>query len=235
MKGKTEAMQLAKTLRAVGKKAGLEIRATLSNMDQPLGYAVGNAIEIYECIEILKNERLNPYDLSSADLKELTIHLCAHMLEVGKVVKNLAEGRKLATSKLADGSAWKKFIEMVRAHGGNTQILDEPWKFVQAPKVFEITCKKKGYINEMDAEGLGRLLIRLGGGRNKVSEPIDHRVGFFFHHKLGSMVKTDDKLVTVFGNEQTQPAEIEDAIRKLIKISTTKKMAPKLIIEANVK
>jgi pyrimidine-nucleoside phosphorylase len=235
MKKKTEAMILAKTLRAVGKKAGLEVRATLSNMDQPLGYSAGNAIELYECIEILKNEPLNPYSLSSSDLKELTLHLCAHMLEVGKVVKNLAEGRKLATQKLADGSAWKKFFEMVTAHGGDTSYLTEPWKLTQAPKVIEVHAKKKGYITEMDTEGLGRLLIRLGGGRNTVGEPIDHRVGFFFHHRLGSMVKADTQLVTIFGNEQTQFKEIEDALRRMIKISSSKKMAPKLILEANVK
>ena len=235
MKCKTDAVNLAKSLRAVAKKAGMELRATLSNMDQPLGYAAGNALEIYECIEIMRNETLNPYGLPSTDLKELTIHLTAQMLEVGKVVKNLAEGRKLATNKLKDGSAWKKFKEMVAAQGGDVKTLDEPWYYTKAEKIVELKANKKGYVTEMHTEALGRILITLGGGRNKANEPIDHTVGIFFHKKLGSMVKANDTLVTVFAKNNTDMATIESQIRESIKISSAKKTAPKLIIEANVK
>ncbi len=235
MKKKTDAVKLAKTLRAVAKKNKVELRATLSNMDQPLGYAAGNALEIYECIEIMKNQDLNPYSLKSIDLKELTLHLCAQMLEVGKLVKNRAEGRKLAIAKLQDGSAWKKFKEMVKAQGGDAESLEEPWKYMKADKIVEIQCKKKGYVTEMQTEALGRLLITLGGGRNQAGEKIDHSVGFFFHKKLGSMVKPSDILVTVFANEKTNLAEIEEQIHHCIKISSSKKHAPKLILEANAK
>jgi pyrimidine-nucleoside phosphorylase len=235
MKSKTEALNLARTLRGVAKKAGMELRATLSNMDQPLGYAAGNAVEVYECIEILRNETINPYGLTSTDLKELTIHLTAQMLEVGKVVKNLAEGRKLATQKLKDGSAWKKFREMVAAHGGDLKTLDEPWRYIQAEKIIEIRAGKRGFVTEMNTEALGRILIALGGGRNKVTDPIDYSVGLFFHKKLGSIVKPDDTLVTIFANKDTDLASIESQIRANIKISSVKKIAPKLILEANVK
>ena len=235
MKKKTEALVLAKTLRAVAKKSKVELRATLSNMDQPLGYAAGNAIEIYECIEILKNEDLNPYGLHSLDLKELTVHLCAQMLEVGKVVKNIAEGRKLAIVKLNDGSGWAKFKEMVAAQGGNLQWLEEPWRFMKAEKVIEIKCHKKGYVTEMKTEQLGRLLIHLGGGRNTAGAEIDHSVGFFFHKKLGSLVRAEDTLVTIFLRANTDASYVEEQLRQFIKISAAKKPAPKLILEANVK
>ena len=183
----------------------------------------------------MKNEDINPYSLSSVDLKELTIHLCAQMLEVGKVVKNVAEGRKLATQKLQDGSTWKKFKEIVKAQGGDAESLEDPARYMKADKLLEVRCNKKGYVSEMASEDLGRLLILLGGGRNKVGEPIDHSVGFFFHKKLGSMVKPEDILVTVFGNAKTDFTLVEEQIRHCIKISTAKKPAPKLIIEANVK
>ena len=235
LKKKTDALILARTMKAVAKRSNLELRATISNMDQPLGYAVGNALEIYECIEILKNEDLNPYGLGSTDLKELTIHLCAQMLEVGKVVKNLAEGRKLALKKLQDGSAWKKFLDMCKAQGGDPAVLLEPWRFMKADRIVEIRCGKKGYITEMQSEAIGRLLIELGGGRNKVGEPIDHSVGFIFHKKLGTLVRAEDTLVTVFGNSKTNFAEIERKLRSMIRISATKKSAPALIVEANVK
>jgi pyrimidine-nucleoside phosphorylase len=236
MKKKTEAMTLAKTLRAVAKKSKMELRATLSNMDQPLGYAAGNALEIYECIEVLRNENLNPYHLNSTDLRELTIHLCAQMLEVGKIVKSHAEGRKLAIKKLQDGSAWAKFKEMVAAQGGEVKALDEPWRFMKADRVLEIKCMKKGYITEMQTEHLGRALIYLGGGRNSVGEIVDHSVGFFFHKKLGSLVRAEDTLVTVFmSSHKMDLALIEEHLHQSIKISQVKKPAPKLIIEANVK
>jgi pyrimidine-nucleoside phosphorylase len=235
MKKKTDAVALAKTLRAVAKKSGVELRSTISNMDQPLGYAVGNALEVYECIEIMKGADLNPYGLTSLDLRELTIHLCAQMLEVGKVVKNIAEGRKLAFKKLEDGSAWAKFKAMIAAQGGDVASLEEPWRYMKAEKVVELTAKKRGYVVEMDSEAIGRLLNTLGGGRNKVGETLDHSVGFFFHKKLGAMIKPDDTLVTVFASAKTDLVSLEAELRNCIKISSTKKTAPKLIVEANVK
>jgi pyrimidine-nucleoside phosphorylase len=235
LKKKTDAIALAKTMKAVAKRSHLELRATLSNMDQPLGYAVGNALEVYECIEIMKNEHMNPYSLGSSDLKELTLHLCAQMLEAGKVVKNVSEGRKLATRKLQDGSAWKKFLDMIRAQGGDTTTLEEPWRYLKAEKVIEVQAPRKGYVSEMQSEGLGRLLIALGGGRNSVGEPIDHSVGFLFHKKLGSLVRSGDTLVTVFGKNTSNFRQIEERIHSLIKITTAKKAAPKLILEANIK
>ena len=235
MKKKTEAVILAKTLRAVAKKSKIELRATLSNMDQPLGYAAGNALEIYECIEILKNEELNPYGLNSTDLKELTIHLCSQMLEVGKIVKNSAEGRKLSIAKLQDGSAWQKFKEMVSAQGGDIQSLEEPWRYMKAERVIEIKCKKRGYITEMQTESLGRLLIYLGGGRNVIGEKIHGEVGFFFHKKLGSLVRAEDTLVTAFMQNATDAQYLEEQIHQCIKIHQAKRSTPKLILEANVK
>jgi len=151
------------------------------------------------------------------------------------VVKNLSEGRKLAIQKLQDGSAWKKFLEMVAAQGGDVSTLLEPWRYMKAERVVEIKCKKKGYVSEMQSEGIGRLLIALGGGRNQVGEPIDHSVGFFFHKKLGSLVRAEDPLVTIFGNQKTDFAWIEHQLHSMIMITTSKKTAPKLILEANVK
>jgi pyrimidine-nucleoside phosphorylase/thymidine phosphorylase len=235
LKKKTDAIALAKTMKAVAKRSKLELRATLSNMDQPLGYAVGNALEVYECIEILKNTNMNPYSLGSSDLRELTVHLCAQMLEAGKVVKNASEGRKLALARLQDGSAWKKFVEMIRAQGGDASTLEEPWRFLRAEKVIEIQAPRKGYVSEMQSEGLGRLLITLGGGRNTVGQPIDHSVGFLFHKKLGSLVRSGDTLVTVFGRTDTDFKRIEEKIHNLIRITTAKKVAPKLILEADIK
>jgi len=186
-------------------------------------------------LEILKGTSLNPYGLHSADLRELTIHLCAQMLEVGKIVKTIAEGRKLAIKKLQDGTAWELFKKMIAAQGGNIDTFEEPWRYMKAEKVVELTAKKRGFVTEMSSEALGRLLTVLGGGRNQVGEKLDHSVGFFFHKKLGSSVKPDDTLVTIFGSSKTDFGVLESDLRQAIKISSAKKTAPKLIIEASVK
>lgn len=118
MKTRTSARKLAKTLIQVAKKLGLPCRAFLTNMDQPLGYSVGNALELREALEVLKNEKKE--DLCSADLKELTIQLCAQMLDLGGICRNITEGRKLAHGKLIDGSAWKYFLKLVEKQKGDS-------------------------------------------------------------------------------------------------------------------
>ncbi|MGZ3689804.1 MAG: thymidine phosphorylase, partial [Bdellovibrionota bacterium] len=124
MKSRDQARKLAKTLTAVARKSGLICRALLTNMDQPLGYAVGNALEVQESIEILMGAK-NP-EYASGDLRELTIQLCAEMLEAGKIVKGQAEARKLAGARLADGSAWRIFQDLVAAQGGQVQSIRRP-------------------------------------------------------------------------------------------------------------
>ncbi len=235
LKQKKSALLLAKSIRSVGQKAGLEVRCTLSNMDQPLGYAIGNAVEVFECVEVLQNKKLNPYGMHSPDLKELTIHLCAQMLEVGKIVKSHSEGRKLAIAKLNDGSAWKKFQEMIKAQGGDLSVLTEPLQLLQAEKTVEIKAGKRGYITNFKTIDFGRLLIKLGGGREKLTDEIDHSVGFIVHKKWGSTVRPEDILVTIFGKKDTDFKEIENQLREIISIGSTKPKTTKLIMEANVK
>ncbi|OFZ69720.1 MAG: thymidine phosphorylase, partial [Bdellovibrionales bacterium RIFOXYD1_FULL_44_7] len=152
MKSKNEAKQLAKTLTQVAKKMGLKCRAVLTNMNQPLGYAVGNSLEVLESIEVLRNERCRDIaviqqsaaDITSCDLKELTVQLCAHMLDIAGVVKNLNEGRKLAHSKILDGSAWKVFQELVKIQGGSVEEVLEPKKLRLAPITTTWKAKKRG-------------------------------------------------------------------------------------------
>lgn len=232
MKTKSQARQLAKALIQVGKKMNLPCRAILTNMNQPLGYAAGNAIEIRECIEILRNEK-NPV-FCSTDLRELTIHLCAHMLELGKVTRSLLEGRKLAQEKLSDGSAWRVFQDMVRAHHGDLEQILNPDLLPLSPVVLQWKAQKPGFIAKMNTEALGRILVELGGGRKKVTDVIDPGVGLMFHKKLGAKVVADEPLATVYASKNTEPAvlaELEAQFQAAIEISTSRKPVPKLILE----
>jgi len=233
MKTLPEAKNLAKNLISVAKKMGLSARALITDMNQPLGYAAGNAIEVIECIEILKNEKPSGHgDLSSTDLRELTLHTCAHMLVLGKKVKSLADGRKLALTKLQDGSAWEKFKQMVQAQGGSTAWIESPPTEALSPARIEWKTRKRGYIRRMDTEKLGKILVEMGGGRKKASDTVDPAVGFWMHHKLGDLVKAKETLATAFVSKKMGPnhlAEIETEFLSAIEISPTRSKVPPLI------
>ena len=234
MKTREQARKLSKTLVQVAKKMGLPCRAVLTNMDQPLGYAVGNALEIAECIEVLRNVKNEEF--SSTDLKEVTIQLCAHMLMLGRLVKSLPEGRKLAHAKLADGSAWRVFQALTQAQGGSLEQILDPSKLVQAPVRTEWKARKRGYISRMNTEQLGRILIELGGGRKAASDTVDSAVGLVFHRKLGAKVHASDTLVTVHAPAayaiKERMSELEATFQEAIEITAVRKPVPKLVLEA---
>ncbi len=232
MKNKEDARKLARTLILVAKKMKLPCRALLTNMDQPLGYAVGNAIEMVESIEILRNDKSSA--LCSGDLKELTIQLCAHMLVLGEVSDNLAEGRKLAHQKLQDGSAWKVFVNMVAEQGGSVDQIMHPEKLPQAAREIKWKARKKGYISKMNTETIGRILVDLGGGRKKASDEVNPGVGLAFHKKLGAAVQAGEPIVTVYAPEKVKLTELEAMFHDAVEISGARKPVPKLIYEQMV-
>jgi pyrimidine-nucleoside phosphorylase len=235
MKSREQARKLARTLVQVSKKMGLPARAILTDMNQPLGYAVGNAIEVLESIEILRGDKAES-DRCSSDLKELTIQLCAHMLDLGGVVKNVPEGRKLAHARLQDGSAWEVFQKLVRAQGGAMeQILEPERKLPQTSSAVIWKAPKRGYLVKMDTEVMGRILVELGGGRKKASDSVDPRVGLIFHKKLGSRVASGEPMVTVNVPEKRGNGPdlelLERQFQEAIEVSSTRKPVPKLIFE----
>ncbi len=235
MKSLPEAKRLAASLALVGKQMGLKCRALITNMHQPLGYAVGNALEIRECMEVLKGETRD--NESSADLKELTLQLCAHMLHVGGRVKSLAEGRKLATENLRNGTAWTRFKHLVHAQGGSVAAVEGASTLEIAPETFIWKAPKKGYLNAIDTEAIGKLLVLLGGGRMNAEEPIDASVGLTFHRKLGALLKAGDAVVTVHYRLQTvnRSAEaiaalnFQELLGRALIIASTRKTVPKLV------
>jgi pyrimidine-nucleoside phosphorylase len=239
MKNKEDARLLAKTLTQVAKSMGLKCRSILTNMNQPLGYAVGNSLEVAESVQILSPEKI-PFlrnemgslnDPGSSDLKELTIQLCSHMLELGGVSKNLAEGRKLAHRKLADGSAWACFKELVKIQGGNVSQIENLEKLPLAPRKVTWKAKKRGYLSKIQTETIGKILVELGGGRKKASDQVDPSVGLIFHRKLGSRVQTGDPLVTVFAADRSGLGDLETLFQDAIEITGARKPVPKLIFE----
>jgi pyrimidine-nucleoside phosphorylase len=235
MKSRAEARKLAQTLVDVGGKLGLQVRALLTDMNQPLGYAVGNAIEVQECIEIMR-AGIEPAKkpeghAGSGDLKELTIQLCSHMIEMAEAALNRVEARKLAHQKLADGSAWQKFQAMVEAQGGSLAQIASPSKLPRASRSLTWKAPKRGYLSAIDTQAIGEILVELGGGRKRAADSVDFGVGLVFHAKLGTRLQTGDPIATAFVPAKFDIGSIEKTFYDSLEITGSRKPVPRLILE----
>ena len=242
MKTPAEARALSKELIRVGKKLGLQVRALITTMDQPLGYAVGNCVEILECVEILtgKGIPLEGFEnhCGSAELVHLTLELCAQMLVLGGVARTLGEGRKKAEQKLKDGSAWDKFLAMVRAQGGRIEAIGDVRSMPLSRKQAVWTAPRNGYITQFNSTRLGMLLVEMGGGRKKASDSVDAGVGWVFQKKLGARVKIGEPVVWSWLPEAASTSQVaswEKEFWASVEIRPQRKPVPKLIREVVLK
>ncbi len=191
MKTFEDAKALARILVSIGKNCGRIIKAEISNMDQPLGYAVGNALEVKEAVSMLKNEPTAP------DLYEHCIESTAQLLLMASKAANHEEALEKVVDALESGKGYEKLCELISIQGGDVSYLDDPEKFENAPVIQTFTAEKSGWIHEIDAEEVGHTCVELGGGRMKKTDPIDHRVGIILHHKVGDPITAGDPLFTI--------------------------------------
>ena len=195
-----EARVLAKLMMDIGKLAGREVVALLSDMNQPLGHAVGNSLEVVEAIDALKGG--GPHDF-----REHCLHVCAHLLVIGKRAKDLNDGRAQAEKALANGSAFEKFRALVKAQGGDVSYVDDTSKFSRAKYVEVVESPMEGSISQVHARSVGEASVILGGGRAKKSDSIDHAVGIVVHHKVGDKVQKGEPLFTIHADDESKLTE----------------------------
>ncbi|MBI5840366.1 MAG: thymidine phosphorylase [Chloroflexi bacterium] len=200
-----EARVLANLMVDIGRHAGRETITLLSDMNQPLGHAVGNALEVLEAIETLHNR--GPYDF-----REHCLHLAAHMLVLGQRAKDLNEGRAMAGKSLADGSAFEKFRVLVSAQGGDVSFVDEPAKLPKAKLVEVVNAPRSGFISQVHARSVGEASLPLGAGRARKGDPIDYAVGFVILHKVGDKVEKGRPLFEVHANDAEKLAVARQAV-----------------------
>jgi len=195
-----EARKLSDLMIQIGDLAGRKTICLLSDMNQPLGHAVGNALEVIEAIDTLKGGGPN-------DFCEHCLHVSAHMLVVGQRAKDLNEGRRMAEKAIANGSALEKFRVLVQAQGGDVSYVDHPDKFPRAKFVEVVRAPRSGWLAQVDARSVGEASVSLGAGRAKKSDPVDHAVGFTVHHKVGDKVEKGEPLFTVYANDERKQAD----------------------------
>ena len=218
MKTLDDSIKLAEKMVAIGEGAGKKTVALITDMDTPLGFGIGNSLEIIESMEVLKGR-------GPKDLVEVSMQISANMLYlVGK--GSISDCRKMAEKSVEDGSAFKIFCEMVRAQGGDDSVLKDYDKFKKAPFTFEIKSDSEGFITHTDAEKIGITSVILGAGRETKDSAIDFSAGIVIHKKYGDKISVGDNLATLYTSDKNKIFDAEKLYRSALKIESS---APKKI------
>ncbi|HVH86434.1 MAG TPA: thymidine phosphorylase [Terriglobales bacterium] len=215
MKKESDAVHLAELMVDTGVRMGKRVVALITDMDQPLGLYVGNALEVLECVEVLKGG-------GPLDLRDLSIELSAWMFYLGDKSNSVEEGRRLAQQMIANGSAFEKFCEVTQLQGGDPEALRDLAKMPRAQQRREVRSKSVGYIYSINCEQLGIASLVLGGGREKKEDSIDPAVGIVLHKKIGDSIAEDEPICTLHYNSDARLAEAESLICSAYRIGTKK-------------
>ncbi|ENQ3079853.1 pyrimidine-nucleoside phosphorylase [Bacillus cereus] len=220
MKTEEDAIELAHAMVRIGNNVGRQTMAVISDMSQPLGFAIGNALEVKEAIDTLRGE-------GPEDLTELVLVLGSQMVVLAKKANTLEEAREMLKEVMKNGKAIEKFKQFLHNQGGDSSIVDQPEKLPQAKYVIDVPAKTSGVVSNIVADEIGIAAMLLGAGRATKEDEIDLAVGLMLRKKVGDAVKEGEPLVTIYANRE-DVEEVKAKIHENISISE-KAEAPKLI------
>jgi len=223
MKTLDDSRDLAKAMVQIGNKVGRKTMAVISDMSQPLGYAIGNALEVKEAIDTLRGE-------GPQDLTELCLTLGSHMVFLAEKADSLEAARNMLEQAIKDGTALDKLKIFLASQGGDASVVDDPSKLPQAKYTFELKAKEDGYVSEIIADEIGTAAMILGAGRATKESVIDLAVGLVLRKKIGDQVKKGESLVTIYSNHE-DINEVKQKLYENIKLSASKITPPPLIHE----
>jgi pyrimidine-nucleoside phosphorylase len=224
MKRQTDARKLAQMMVGIGRRVDRRVQALITDMNQPLGYAVGNAVEVMEVSQVLHNE-------GPDDLKRLSLELAARMVFLAKLVPTLDDAREMVLQKLADGSAFRKFRDVVIAQGGDPKSLDKFELLPNATGMREISSPRAGYVTAIDAEDIGAASGLMGASRDKKEDKIDPAVGVILEAKIGDKVEAGSVLCRLYYTREEGVDEAADMVEDAFRISSQKPDERELILE----
>jgi pyrimidine-nucleoside phosphorylase len=224
MKKQVDARRLAQAMVGIGRRMDKKVQALLTDMNQPLGYAVGNALEVMEASQTLQNA-------GPADLTKLCLELAARMIFLGKKAATLEEARLTAEKHLVDGSAYRKFKEVVAAQGGNPQALDNFALLPNATGAREIVSPRSGFVSSIDAEDIGIASNMIGAGRDKKEDSIDPAVGIILEVKAGEKVEAGSILCRLYYTKEDRLEEAAEKVEDAFHISAQRPLDRELILE----
>ncbi len=224
MKKQIDARRLAQVMVTIGRRMDRRVQALITDMNQPLGYAVGNALEIMEVSQTLQN-------VGPDDLRSLSLELAARMIHLGRITNTLEEARSLAQAKLLDGSGYHKLREVIRAQGGNPQVLDRFDLLPNATGVREILSPRTGWVTVIDAEDIGMASCMVGAGRDTKEDGIDPAVGLILEVKAGHRVEAGSVLCRLYHTTDERLEEAAQLVEDAFRISAQAPEARELILE----
>jgi pyrimidine-nucleoside phosphorylase len=219
-----DARRLAQMMVGVGRRVDKRVQALITDMSQPLGFAIGNALEVMEASQTLQNA-------GPSDLTKISIELAARMIFLGKIVPTLEDARRLAEEKLVDGSGYRKFKAVVEAQGGNPQALDKFELLPNATGMREITSPRAGYVSVINARDIGQASNMIGAGRNRKEDTIDPAVGVILEVKVGEKVEAGSVLCRLYYTKDEHVEEAAGMVEDAFRISSQRPDSRDLILE----
>ena len=222
MKEESEAVKLAELMVDIGKAEGKNTKAVITDMNQPLGRAVGNSLEVAEAVDVLKNR-------GPEDITELSVYLAGMMIYMSGKADDIEAGISKAGQSLADGTALEKFRELVKAQGGDPGITEDPALFAESRYKMQLTASQSGYVYEIDAMQAGLASQHTGAGRERKEDDVDHAAGVYFHKKTGEKVEKGEVLCTVYGDNMKKNEKSLEVLKNSVKISRKRPEPYKLI------
>ncbi len=224
MKRQIDARRLAQLMTTIARRADLRCQALITDMNQPLGYAVGNALEIMEVSQTLQNS-------GPVDLTRISLELAARMIHLGGITESLDDAREVAQARLLDGSGYAKLKQVIEAQGGNSQVLDRFDLLPNATGAMEITSPRAGFVSMIDAEEIGFASTMIGAGRDTKDDEVDPAVGVILEVKSGQRVEVGSVLCRLYYTKETRLEEAAERIEDAFRISTVAPEARELILE----
>ena len=212
MKSEKDASFLAELMVETGERMGKQVVALITDMDQPLGNMIGNALEVVECVDILRGA-------GPADLRELCLDLAGWMLHLGGAAKSVAEGKKQSESLISSGKALERFRQMIELQGGDPRMIDDPKRLPQAQHTTQTVSARAGYVSSMQCEQIGTACVILGGGREKKEDSVDPAVGIVLHKKVGDKVEAGEPLATIYYNAEAKAQHARRLIEQSCEIT----------------
>ena len=205
MKSEKDAVFLAELMVETGERMGKQMVALITDMDQPLGNMIGNALEVVEVVKVLRGS-------GPQDLRDLCLELGGWMLYLGGACKTVAEGKERSASLISSGKALEKFRQMVELQGGDPRVVDDARRLPQAQHTTQIMSPKAGYVTSMQCEQIGTACVILGGGRERKEDSVDPAVGIVLHKKVGDGVSAGEPLATIYYNAEAKAARARQLI-----------------------
>ena len=223
MKSEKDAAFLAELMVETGERMGKQVVALITDMDQPLGNMIGNALEVVEVVEVLRGR-------GPDDLRELCLELGGWMLCLGGVAKRVLEGKQRSADLISSGQALEKFRQMVEMQGGDPRVIDDAKRLPQAQSTAQVASAKSGYVGSLQCEQIGTACVILGGGRERKEDSVDPSVGIVLHKKVGDRVAVGEPLATIYYNAEARAARARQLIEASCQIADVPPAAKRPLI-----